>query len=84
MRSSHFRLSRDLSAAVGASLTAFMYSSAAAMACSKASRPEEWVILASVSCRIVSHHGWHGGEGRGPGRVAVVVYAKDSLWPWPP
>lgn len=56
MRSRHLALRRDFSAAVGASLTAFMYNSAAWMAFLKASWPEVRLILASYSCawRLVS------------------------------
>lgn len=54
MSSRHLRLSRVFAAALGASLTALMYSSAAWMACERASWPEVWVILASCSCWIVS------------------------------
>lgn len=50
MTSSHFALRRARSEASVASLTAFMYSSAAVMACCNASLPEHLLILVSWSC----------------------------------
>lgn len=49
MSSWHLRFSRDFSAAVGASRTAFMYNSAAWMAWLRATWPVVWPTLASCS-----------------------------------
>lgn len=61
----HLRFKRVLWPAVGASLAAFMYSSAAWMAWLRASRPEVLLILASCSCSMVSCNllMWTGHEG---------------------